>query len=66
MRLDRLECEISSSDYIPLYITLELLLVFDIVRVNYYTTLVFGPILEARKFPALRVRDIVVRAIFRG
>jgi hypothetical protein len=59
-RLDRLKREIGSSDYIFLYIALKLLFIFNIVRVDYYTILIFNLILKTRELLTLYIRKTLI------
>jgi hypothetical protein len=54
-RLERSEYENRPPSCISLYTTFELPCLADIIRVDYYTILLFSLILEARELPALRV-----------
>ena len=63
-RPDRTNCEIRSSDCTPLYTSFKAVSVFDIVRVDYFGTLVLGTVLEVRELTVVCVREAVIRTLF--
>ena len=63
-RPDRTNCEIGSSDCTPSCTSFKAVSVFDIVRVDYFGTLVLGTVLEVRELTVVCVREAVIRTLF--
>ena len=63
-RPERSECKIGPSDCSTTRTLDELSAVLDIVRADDCTILLCGPVVDLGAAPALRMREVVIRALF--